>query len=450
MSPEVAELLQSIAPVVLGQRIKNARVAAGLTQAELSEAAGTPAYLSRIEDGQRRPSSKMLTAWAARLGVEVDVLVTGVSDDVVLELRAALDQAELSLASGDAPAALRAVDALLANLDGHIPAMVRAGALRVKAFALEATGDLQAAILLLEDLSESAVKDASWLRILIALSRCYRDSGELDRAIKVGERAQDVIAELELEGLTEAIQLTMTVAGAYMVRGDVEHAMRLCVRAIDAAERHDSAVGKASAYWNASLIEIRRGNFQHALEMSQRALALFELGDDARNISRLRVQVANLQMKQSPPAAHEAIELLRKAELEAAWAPVTAVDVARQNLALAQAHLLLGDSATASVYIGRAKETALPGAPILLASIHVLEGQLFLEAGEKHGALEAYRAAIAALTGIGADREAAQLWFELGTRLMELGERDEALEAFRRAGASTGLAVTHGAGAKVL
>ncbi len=43
------------------------------------------------------------------------------------------------------------------------------------------------------------------------------------------------------------------------------------------------------------------------------------------------------------------------------------------------------------------------------------------------------------LTGVGADREAAQVWFEIGTLAAEAGLVAESADAFRRAAASTGL-----------
>jgi Tfp pilus assembly protein PilF len=43
------------------------------------------------------------------------------------------------------------------------------------------------------------------------------------------------------------------------------------------------------------------------------------------------------------------------------------------------------------------------------------------------------------LTRIGADRSAAQLWFELASLLEEVGEFDSARDAYRSAAASTGL-----------
>ena len=57
-------------------------------------------------------------------------------------------------------------------------------------------------------------------------------------------------------------------------------------------------------------------------------------------------------------------------------------------------------------------------------------------------AKRAYREAILLLSGVGADRGAAQIWFELGGLLEGLGDQDGALDAYRRAAASTGLVST--------
>ena len=43
------------------------------------------------------------------------------------------------------------------------------------------------------------------------------------------------------------------------------------------------------------------------------------------------------------------------------------------------------------------------------------------------------------LTGVGSDRNAAQLWFELAGLLEGVGELDAARDAYRSAAASTGL-----------
>src|SRR3712207_7022942 len=50
-----------------------------------------------------------------------------------------------------------------------------------------------------------------------------------------------------------------------------------------------------------------------------------------------------------------------------------------------------------------------------------------------------FREAVLILTGIGADRSAAQLWFELGALLEDVGEAESARDAYRSAAASAGL-----------
>ena len=51
----------------------------------------------------------------------------------------------------------------------------------------------------------------------------------------------------------------------------------------------------------------------------------------------------------------------------------------------------------------------------------------------------AYRRAVFRSTGVGADRDAAQLWFELADLLEGVGDLGAALEAYRSAAASSGL-----------
>ena len=57
-------------------QIKNARINAGLSQAQLAERAGaTQAQISRIESGKSRPSLGMLEAIAEALGCKLTILL---------------------------------------------------------------------------------------------------------------------------------------------------------------------------------------------------------------------------------------------------------------------------------------------------------------------------------------------------------------------------------------
>lgn len=440
MEPYLAELSRTIDAAELGRRIRNARIAAGMTQAQVAGGEVSPAYLSRIEDGSRRPEAGLLERMAARMGSSLEALLLNVGPSKIRELRLSIDHAELSLAGGEPKAALERIDAVLEQLTEPQLPELRAAALAVRAGALEATGDLNAAIIALEDMTSTPSADAGWLRGLIALSRCYRDSGNFSEAIAVGERAGKLIEVLGIQGLTEAIQLTVTVAAAYHRRGDVDQAKRLCMRALEDAERYDSPIAKASAYWNASILETStNGATTAAVDMARKALALFEVGEDNRNLAKLRAEVANLQLAQDPPDAEAALETLRKSEIELTWSGASAWEVALVHLTRGQAHFLLGELAEALASVNAGAVLAPRPAPYLDARAAVVRGQVAAARGELEEARGLYREAIFALTAAGSDHDVAQLWFELANLLADVGDHEGAVEAFRSAGASTGL-----------
>ena len=414
-----------------------------MTQGQVAASDVTTAYISRIEDGQRRPEAQLLERMARRMNASLEELLLGVSRDQALELQVALDHAELELASGNAQGALDGANAVLAGLAESGAASLVSSAQEVRAYALEALGDLDGAILALEDIVQSPKANVRWLKALIALSRCYRDSGDLSRAISVGEDASRTIEELGLEGLTEAIQLSITVSAAYVTRGDLGHAMRICRRAMDAAERHNSPVGLASAYWEASIIEAGKGEFQNAQVLARRALSTFEASEDSRNLARLRAEIANMQLQSDPPDPTGALATLEQAEKELSWSASSTHDLARARLTRARACFLLGDHEQAIQYSRESVELAPAEAPMARVSGLTLQGQIAAAQNLVPQARELYREAILLLAGIGADRGTAQLWFELGGLLSEIGETEDAMDAFRRAAASTGLHSQH-------
>ena len=147
----------------------------------------------------------------------------------------------------------------------------------------------------------------------IALSRVYRESGDLSRAIDTGERVLADLTEAGLDSCDEAVQLAVTVAAAYFERGDAGHAVRICRAAIARAEALGSPRARASAYWNASAMQARRGDIQTAAPLAERALALLSEGQDSRNLARLRGELGHLQLALDPPDVEQARQNLEKA-----------------------------------------------------------------------------------------------------------------------------------------
>ena len=105
----------------------------------------------------------------------------------------------------------------------------------------------------------------------------------------------------------------------------------------------------------------------------------------------------------------------------------------------AQALLLEGDADGAHARALAVVEAYDDQMPLVGVDALILLGQIAWTTGEREDAQQWYRRAIAMLTGLGADREAAQVWFEIGTLAAQAGLVAESADAFRRAAVSTGL-----------
>jgi len=91
----------------IGQRLREARLAAGLTQQQLAGERYTKAYISALENGIAKPSMAALNYLAPRLGKTASEVLSDPS-------RAwARLEADLALASGNWQAALDGYDSLL-------------------------------------------------------------------------------------------------------------------------------------------------------------------------------------------------------------------------------------------------------------------------------------------------------------------------------------------------
>ena len=65
-------------PAAVGRRLRDARLAAGFSQRQLSFPGCSAAYISRLEAGDRVPSLQLLRKLAAKLGADEQYLATGI------------------------------------------------------------------------------------------------------------------------------------------------------------------------------------------------------------------------------------------------------------------------------------------------------------------------------------------------------------------------------------
>ena len=440
MDTRHVDLLKGCDPTELGRRLKAVRLTKGLTQADVAGDAMSVAYLSRMESGQRRPTAKVLVEIAHRLGVSVEELLGEKTTREVDEIRLTLDYAELSLESGEAHEALTHAREALERLDAAPADALHDRARFLKARAHEALGHTDEALDELEGLvGGSRVSGLMRATAGIALSRVYRESGDLARAIDTGEHILADLTESGLDSSDEAVQLTVTIAAAYFERGDSGHAVRICRAAIAKAEALGSPRARASAYWNASAMQARRGDIVNAAPLAARALALLSEGQDTRNLARLRTELGRLQLALDPPDVEQARQNLEKAAEELDWSSAAPVDKAWTQLGLARARFLAGDIVGSRELTREVHEISLGHAPLAEAEARALEGQTYAAEGDMAKAAQIYQEAVHLLSAIGADRGAAQLWFDLADLLEHVGQAEAARDAYKRAAASTGL-----------
>jgi transcriptional regulator with XRE-family HTH domain len=417
----------------VGARIRSLRIERGLSQAQVAEGMLSASYVSLVESGRRQPASSALGHIAERLGVDTGFLRDGIDADVRHRARLALGRAQAALGRGDVDDAY----ARFTELDGS-PGLSEEQRRQVRmgrATAAEARGDLEEALRLLAELADEARQAPTvypWMDVAVALCRCYREAGDLDLAISIGEEAMHRARELGLDVTDEFVRLGCTVLAAYQERGDLARATVLAEDMIRLADDMGAPHTRGAAYWNASLVAESRGEIGQALVLVDRALAMFGESDDRRNLERLRVTYAWLLLQQFPPQAEKALDLLDsvRSDLVEHGGPV---DVGSCDAERARAFLALGRTAEAR----DAAEQSLAGLGdqprIESARARLLLGRVLREQGDRGGCFDQCAAAATTLESMGASRQAAAVWRELGDMYRDLGRADAAMDAYDRA-----------------
>ncbi len=427
----------------VGQRVQARRRALGLTQTDLAGPDVSPSYVSLIESGKRIPSPSVLAALAARLSCSVRYLAEGVEDDAMERLELALRRSEFLLEQGrgrEAVEQLRRLDAELASgrlADPPSPSLAQLH-LHVRqrlAEAFESAGMLEDAVKALEALVddlELRTGSPEWLTAVVSLCRCSRSAGYLHRAIEVGERNHSRLAALGLAETDVAVELEVTLAAAYFARGDLARAEHLLDRARGTAEvlGEPGALGKAC--WNASVVAEARGDTTTALALAQRALALLGEGLGERHLGQLRQVIGGLLLRQQPPRVDEAEATLVVAR-QALSRVGSVEDRANCDLELARALVLRGDLADAASLAAAALRELEGEAPQTSADLHVLLAEVGQRMGDDADAVQHLTAAAERLALVGAGRNAALAYAELGIRLIDLHQPDSALVAYQHA-----------------
>ena len=123
----------------IADRVREARLAAGLSQTALAGSIFSPSYISLIEAGRREPTDSALGVLAGRLGTTLEFLKYGEDGPNEARTRLEVDYAKLALQSGSADDARGRIESL--DLAVVTPTL-RVDALTTLARAHEVHGNL--------------------------------------------------------------------------------------------------------------------------------------------------------------------------------------------------------------------------------------------------------------------------------------------------------------------
>lgn len=425
----------------IADRVRELRLAAGLSQTALAGSAFSPSYISLIEAGHREPTDAALLVLAERLGTTLEYLKHGEDGPNEARIRLEISYARLDLENGDPESAARR----LASVDTSVvTSAIRIEALELVARCHEMAGRLDESASTLESLlaehrERGHYADAA--RMASDLAFVYFQSGDLHRGIEIGESAIDDMVAADLAGTDEHLRLGSTVLWGYVERGDLLYATHRAAELIRLAESLGSPRGRGSVYWNAALVAQERHDYVLAQRYTERALALLSEGNADRDLPRLRLNYAWLLLRSEPPEPDAALDQLRRAmpTLEVVG---SVVDLATVDTELSRAHLLLGDTLEAEHLARQAIERLGDGPRIEATYARLALGDTLHAQGRMDEASESFQWAADMLGMMSASRQSAAAWRELGDRYRTHGDIHAAVRAYDQALCEAGFRVS--------
>jgi tetratricopeptide (TPR) repeat protein len=420
----------------LGERLRQLRVAAGMTQTQLAGHRFSKEYVSQIERGKTRPTRETINWLAERLGVDAGYLANGVSADERGRVDSALARAEALI---EGRRNLEAVEefenirsAVLATgmlelevraLSGEATARMREGQIR------EAIELLDRARVLTEREGFSDVERADVLfRLGVArykLSSVQTAIGLFDEAMKLAERSQ-----LPSDHLRSNILAWRS--RCYRRRRDLEAAREDVERALELAEGLNDRHTTADIFFQASIIADREGHWVLARSYAERAKAIYEEISDRRNLGRLMNNLGGINFLLGHPG--EAVELLKEAfrlHLEVGSDAEAAYSVS----SIADVHLKTGDPEKAEDQARHALELLgdrvdhLDGRGMAQLTL----GRALLEQDRLDEAEEAFKAAESVFDQLSSASHRAAAWVAQGDLAVKRGDDQTAARLFRNA-----------------
>ncbi|HEX2111246.1 MAG TPA: helix-turn-helix domain-containing protein [Gaiellaceae bacterium] len=410
-------------PKAVGERLRAAREAAGLSQRQLAFPGCSPAYISRIEAGDRIPSLQLLRELGRRLGVTEDYLATG-------ELQGSR---EFSLL--EAELALRLDDLGRASVL-YTEALAEARTPRERSTAEEGlghlayrTGDLGEAVKFFEQALVTS-GDEEWERPALAesLGRAYASLGELEPCIAIFERCLEAFERMDDH--VEATRFACLLGYALSDSGEFARAEAVVSKALAAGSESFDPYMRARVYWSKAKLRVDQGDADGASRYAYQALAALQLTEDLHYTGLAHALIAHIELERDRP--DEAL-----AHLEQGWPLVersgSPLDRAHFLVEQARALARLGRSEQAEELATEIRQLLADAEPIEAGRIHAVLAEVAVDSGEVERAIDLYETAASYLERNIPNRYLVDVYAKLADLLEAEGRADAAYRYMKKA-----------------
>jgi tetratricopeptide (TPR) repeat protein len=409
-------------PHAVGRRLREARERAGLSQRQLSFPGCSPAYISRIEAGDRIPSLQLLREMGRRLGVSEDYLATGKERD---DEASALIEAEIALRL-DEPEVARKLYA--EALDRATTKDERAQALAGLGQIAFRTGKPREAIARFEEarvLWHNGL--ASHPGTADTLGRAYAMVDQLEPATAIFR--ESLSAAEEQDDPAETIRFAVLLANAYIDLDNFTAAEELLERTVRLAPDSKDPIFRARVYWSHSRLHALQGDSVLAARYARKALNLLELTEHTYYTARAHQLLAHIELDRKHP--EDALGLIEKG-LALLGESGNPLDQALFRLEEARALMQLGRREEAASIAMEASAHLADGSPHDAGRGYMLIADVFEELGDSAKARELYELAAEVLEAI-PGRYLSEAYQKLARLLEAEGQKDEALSVLKKA-----------------
>jgi tetratricopeptide (TPR) repeat protein len=422
--------------VRLGERLRQLRVAAGLTQTELAGDRCSKEYVSQIERGKTRPTPETIEWLAERLAVDAGFLASGVATDERARLEGALSRAEALYEAQEDEEAAEAFDPLAAAARATGMPELQVRALVGSGLAKMRIGDHRGAVVLLNEaraISEAeSFSDVERADVLLRLGGCRYQLNSTQTALALFNEALGLAEHSGLPCDALKANILSWRSRCWQRQRDFEAARDDIERALELSRGVEDLRTIGGAYFQASLIADREGHWVLARNYAERAREAYAELADRVHVSQLTNNLGGLNFLLGN--TDQAVELLKESFAIALDLGRDA-DAGRAVSSLAQVHLRTGELEQAEAQARHALELLDGRVDYVdeMGSAQLVLGRSLLEQDRLDEADTAFLAAEACFGELGSGSHRAAAWIARGDLAARRGDHERAAELYRTA-----------------